>query len=276
MMPELPEVETVKRSLEGKLKGKTFAGAEVYLDKIVKDIDPVDFDQKLKGKKITGIERRGKYLIFYLTGGLAMVVHLRMTGQLLYCSPEQEKAKHTHVIFHFSDSDQLRFVDQRQFGRIHLVPVKELDNLPGLKSLGVEPLGKTFTREFFKKELRNRRTKIKPLLLDQTFVAGIGNIYADEALFRAMINPERVAATLSPRETARLYMAIKEVLQEGIENKGTSIKDYLDGEGNQGTNQNNLRVYGRHGEPCVKCGKTVEKKSIGGRSSHFCPKCQKL
>ncbi len=275
-MPELPEVETVRRSLEEKLKGKTLAGAEVYLDKIVRDSDPVSLNEKIKGKKVTGIERRGKYLVFHLTGGTSMVVHLRMTGQLLYCSQEQEIAKHTHVVFNFNDGHQLRFVDQRQFGKIHLVPVKELNSHPGLKSLGVEPLSKAFTREFFRRELRNRRTKIKPLLLDQTFVAGIGNIYADEALFRAMINPERVAATLTPRETSRLYMAIKEVLKEGIANKGTSVKDYVDGEGNKGNNQNNLRVYGRDGEPCVKCGKTLEKKSIGGRSSHYCPKCQKL
>ncbi|PKM45492.1 MAG: formamidopyrimidine-DNA glycosylase [Firmicutes bacterium HGW-Firmicutes-8] len=275
-MPELPEVETIRRSLEQNIKGKTFMGAEVFLEKMVKGVSPLELNSELKGREITRIDRRGKYLIIHLTGGIAMVIHLRMTGQLLYCSPEQEKVRHTHIIFKLSDMCQLRFADQRQFGKISLVSVRELDNFPGLKGLGVEPLGETFSREFFKKELRNRRTKIKPLLLDQTFIAGIGNIYADEALFRAMINPERIASSLTPREASRLYLAIRTVLQEGIENKGTSIKDYVDGDGNKGSNQGNLRVYGREGEPCVKCGKEIKRKSIGGRSSHFCPKCQKL
>lgn len=275
-MPELPEVETVRRSLEEKLKGKTFIDVEVFLEKMFKGVAPEQAAEHLKGKRINGIDRRGKYLIINLTGGAALVIHLRMTGQLLYCPPEQERAKHTHIIFHLNNNCQLRFADQRQFGKIHLVSARELENLAGLKDLGVEPLSDGFTRELFKKELKKRRTKIKPLLLDQTFVAGIGNIYADEALFRAMLNPERVASSLNQREASRLYLAIKEVLVEGIENKGTSIKDYVDGNGNQGGNQFNLRVYGREGEPCVKCGRIIERKVIGGRSSHFCPKCQKL
>lgn len=275
-MPELPEVETIRRSLEEKIKGKTLTGLDVFLEKILKGLEPGEFDRKLKGKKITGIGRRGKYLIIQLTGGLVMVVHLRMTGQLLYCSSEHVREKHTHLVFHLNDREQLRFVDQRQFGKVHFLPACELDSLSGLKTLGVEPLSTAFTREFFKKGLRTRRAKVKPLLLDQTFIAGIGNIYADEALFRARINPERVAAGLNPRESSRLYMAIKEVLQEGIENNGTSIKDYIDGEGNRGSNQDNLRVYGRDGEPCIKCARIIERKVIGGRSSHFCPKCQKL
>lgn len=275
-MPELPEVETIRISLQDKLKGKTFVGVEVFLDKMVKGIGLEKLETTLNGKKIIRIDRRGKYLIIHLTGGLAMIIHLRMTGQLLYCLPEQEKAKHTHVVFHLSDMKQLRFVDQRQFGKVQVVRLKELENVSGLKNLGIEPLSKDFTREFFKKALRNKRSKIKPLLLDQTFIAGIGNIYADEALFRAMINPERVASALNPREVSRLYVVIKEVLQEGIENNGTSIKDYIDGDGKKGTNQSNLRVYGRDGQPCVKCGIIIQRKTIGGRSSHFCPKCQKL
>lgn len=274
-MPELPEVETIRRSLQDKIKGKTLTGVEVFLDKMVKSFDVESLDAKLNGRKITRLDRRGKYLIIHLSGGLAMVIHLRMTGQLLYCSPEQETPKHTHVVFHFNDERELRFVDQRQFGKVQLVPVKELNTVSGLKTLGVEPLSDDFTREYIKRELKNKRTKIKSLLLDQTFIAGIGNIYADEALYRSMIHPERVASALNTRETARLFLAIKEVLIEGIDNRGTSIKDYIDGDGVQGTNQGNLRVYGRNGEPCDKCGKIIEKISVGGRSSHFCPKCQK-
>jgi len=205
-----------------------------------------------------------------------MVIHLRMTGQLMYCEADREKAKHTHVVFHLNDKCQLRFIDQRQFGKVHFLKAKELDTISGLKTLGVEPLSDDFTRDYFRKSLRTRRQKIKPLLLDQTFIAGIGNIYADEALFRARINPERVASTLGPRESSRLSQAIREVLLEGINNKGTTIKDYIDGEGNRGSNQDNLRVYGRDGQDCVKCGREIQKKVIGGRSSHYCPKCQKL
>ncbi|HWI55235.1 MAG TPA: DNA-formamidopyrimidine glycosylase [Desulfobacteria bacterium] len=274
-MPELPEVETIRRSLQDKIKGKTFTGVEVFLEKMVKGVELKNLDAHLNGKKITRLDRRGKYLIIHLSGGLAMVIHLRMTGQLLYCSPEQETPKHTHVVFHLDDERQLRFVDQRQFGKVELVSARDLGTVSGLKTLGVEPLSDDFTRELFKKEIRNKRTKIKSLLLDQTFIAGIGNIYADEALFRAMIHPERVASALNTREVSRLYLSIKEVLIEGIENRGTSIKDYIDGDGAQGTNQGNLRVYGRDGEACVKCGRIIEKTTVGGRSSHFCPKCQK-
>lgn len=274
-MPELPEVETIRRSLQDKIKGKTLTGVDVFLEKMVKSFGVESLDAKLNGRKITRLDRRGKYLIIHLSGGLAMVIHLRMTGQLLYCSPEQETHKHTHVVFHFNDERELRFVDQRQFGKVQLVPVKELNTVSGLKTLGVEPLSDDFTREYLKRELKNKRTKIKSLLLDQTFIAGIGNIYADEALFRSMIHPERVASALNIREVSRLFIAIKEVLIEGIENRGTSIKDYIDGDGAQGTNQGNLRVYGRDGEPCMKCGRVIEKINVGGRSSHFCSKCQK-
>ncbi len=275
-MPELPEVETIRRSLEAKVLGRILTGVEVLLDKIVKGTSPAQLAAELKGKQITGIGRRGKYLLIHLTGGLVMVVHLRMTGQLWHCPAEQEIARHTHLVFHLDDGSQLRYADLRQFGKVRLAPAGELANLPGLRSLGREPLGADFTREFFRKELRKRRTKIKPLLLDQAFLAGLGNIYADEALFRAGIHPEKTAAALSPREASRLFLAIKEVLAEGIANRGTSIRDYVDGEGREGSNQDNLRVYGRGGEPCVKCGRPVEKKNIGGRSAHFCPKCQRL
>lgn len=274
-MPELPEVETIRRSLVEKIKGKSFVGVEVLLEKMVKGISLNSLSGELKGRKINKIDRRGKYLIMHLSGGLAMVIHLRMTGQLICCDAEEEKSKHTHVVFELNDHQHLRFVDQRQFGKVQFVQEAELSQVAGLKTLGVEPLSDAFTREYFKKLIKAKRTKIKPFLLDQTYIAGIGNIYADEALFRAMINPEKIAATMSPREVSRLYIAIREVLTEGIENKGTSIKDYIDGEGNKGDNQNNLRVYGRDGEACVKCGKIIERKTIGGRSSHYCPKCQK-
>lgn len=275
-MPELPEVETVKRTLEEKIVGCKFQGLQVFMPKVVKAGEVDDLAGAITGKKVVRMGRRGKYLLVYLEGNLVLVVHLRMTGQLVLTDSEQELAKHTHVVFNLDNGSQLRFVDQRQFGRIYLVPANALDVISGLKSMGMEPFDPEFTKEYFKKELRNRRTKIKPLLLDQTFIAGIGNIYADEALFRALVHPERPAYSLTPREVARLYQAIKDVLEEGIANRGTSIKDYVDGEGRSGENQHKLRVYGREHQPCLKCKKPIHRIKVGGRSSYFCAKCQKI
>lgn len=274
-MPELPEVETVKRSLEKKLTGRTIKSVELLLEKIVKEPSADSFTQAIADKSVLGMGRRGKYLLIFLSEGLAMVIHLRMTGQLIHCAVDADRAKHTHVVFNLDDGTQLRFIDQRQFGRIYLMPDYQLDKISGLNTLGVEPLSDDFTREFMKKELKRKRVKIKSLLLDQTFIAGIGNIYADEALYRARLHPERLACTLTPRETVKLYQAIREVLSEGIENRGTSIKDYVDGDGRSGNYQALLRVYGKEDEPCRICGTIILRKKVGGRSSFYCSKCQK-
>lgn len=275
-MPELPEVETVKRSLEEKIVGCRFLGLEVYMPKVVKAGEANDLAGAITGKRVVRMGRRGKYLLVYLEDNLVLVIHLRMTGQLVHSAPEQEMAKHTHVVFSLDNGNQLRFVDQRQFGRIYLVPANALEMLSGLRNMGLEPFDPGFTKEYFKKELRNRRTKIKPLLLDQSFVAGIGNIYADEALHRALIHPERPAFSLLPREAAKLCQAIKDVLEEGIANRGTSIKDYVDGEGRSGENQHMLRMYGKEGQPCPKCKKPIRRIKVGGRSAYFCARCQKI
>ncbi len=275
-MPELPEVETVKRSLEKKIVGCKFSGLKVFMPKIVKAGEADEVAKAIAGQKIVRMGRRGKYLLVYLENNLVLVIHLRMTGQLVCTPREQELARHTHVVFNLDNGSELRFVDQRQFGRIYLLQANALDVLSGLKNMGLEPFDPAFTKEYFKKQLRNRRTKIKPLLLDQSFVAGIGNIYADEALHRALIHPERPAYSLHTREASRLYQAIKEVLEEGIANRGTSIKDYVDGEGQAGENQYQLRVYGRENQPCGKCKKTIRRIKVGGRSSYFCAKCQKI
>jgi formamidopyrimidine-DNA glycosylase len=163
----------------------------------------------------------------------------------------------------------------RQFGTIQLSSTKDLNKVKGLKDLGPEPLEREFSRDFLRRELKRKRTRIKPLLLDQTFVAGLGNIYVDEALYRARLHPERLACTLSPREIANLYHAIVEVLQEGIENRGTSMRDYVDGDGRAGSYQELLQVYNREGEKCRRCGSTIERIKVGGRSSYYCPACQK-
>ncbi len=274
-MPELPEVETVKRSLEVRLRGLTVKHVDLLMEKIVKTPDPEAFKSQLVDKTILSLGRRGKYLMIFLSGGLTLIIHLRMTGQLINTAKETELAKHTHMVIDLDNGTQLRFIDQRQFGRVYLLPDHELDQINGLKTMGVEPLGPDFTKEYLKKELKRKRTKIKSLLLDQTFIAGIGNIYADEALHRAKIHPERLACTLNPREVVKLHQAVKEVLTEGIQNRGTSIKDYVDGDGRTGNYQALLRVYGKENEPCHICGTIILRKKIGGRSSFYCAKCQK-
>jgi formamidopyrimidine-DNA glycosylase len=274
-MPELPEVETVKRTLEKKLAGLAFQAVDLYMPKIVR-LPPADeFAISLVGKKILRLGRRGKYLLLHLSGGLTLVIHLRMTGRLVYISPDAPMEKHTHAVFTLSNGDQLRYTDSRQFGRMMLAPTAGLDEMPGLKTLGVEPLSENFNREFMKKELKRRRTRLKSLLLDQSFIAGLGNIYVDEALHRAGLHPERLALDLSPRETTRLYQAIKDVLNEGINNRGTSFRDYVDGDGRPGNYQEMLAVYGKEGKPCLKCGKPINRIRVAGRSSYFCPHCQK-
>lgn len=274
-MPELPEVETVRRTLQPKLIGLTITGVHLYLPKIVRTPGPEEFKKIIINKKILRIDRRGKYLLLGLSGGYTLAVHLRMTGRLVYAAGDLAPNKHTHIILQLDNGHRLIFADMRQFGGMWLVPTAALDSLSGYKDLGVEPLDECFTRDFFKKELCRRRTRIKSLLLNQTFIAGLGNIYADEVLHRAGINPERQAETLKPRETARLHHAIIDVLMEAIDKRGTTVRDYIDGNGLAGTYQQLLRVYQREGKPCLHCGQVITRKKVGGRSSYYCSACQK-
>ena len=273
-MPELPEVETIKRTLDKKTTGLTITDVEITMPKIIRDPSPEEFRRQVSGSKITRLGRRGKYLLLYLTGEHVLVIHLRMTGRLTYNVASELRVKHTHVIFHLSNGHELRFNDIRQFGRLQLAPKQALNQVKGLKDLGPEPLEKEFTKAFLRRELKRKRVRIKSLLLDQTFIAGLGNIYADEALFRAHLNPQCIANSLSPREIAKLYHAIIEVLQEGIENRGTSFRDYVDGDGRKGNYQELLQVYNREGCPCNHCGTAITRIKINGRSSYFCPDCQ--
>ncbi|MCL5056436.1 MAG: bifunctional DNA-formamidopyrimidine glycosylase/DNA-(apurinic or apyrimidinic site) lyase [Actinobacteria bacterium] len=274
-MPELPEVETVKRSLENHISGLTISEVDLLMPKILKTPSPQSFAGILAGKTIKKLGRRGKYLLIHLSGNHTLVIHFRMTGRLVYSPPGTAPAKHTHAVFRLSNGHELHFTDMRQFGRMALLETDRLDTLAGLKDLGVEPLSEEFTREFLKKQLKRRRVKIKLLLLDQTFIAGLGNIYADEALHKARINPEKTAAHLTIREIALLYRAIRDVLEEGIANRGTTFRDYVDGMGQAGSNKEALRVYDREGKPCLSCGKPVVRTRLGGRSSYYCPSCQK-
>lgn len=275
-MPELPEVETVLRTIQPKLIGLRFTGVQITLPKIIRmPDDPEKFKDNIIGKEILKISRRGKYLLFNLTDGFNLLVHLRMTGRLLYCQANEPLAKYTHLILVLDNGCHLRYADMRQFGHLWLLPEEDMNNLAGYKDLGIEPLEAKFTVSYLRKELKQKHTRIKPLLLDQTFIAGLGNIYADEALHRAKINPERLAATLKPREAAQLHQTVRDVLLEGIEHRGSTVRDFIDGDGQPGNYQNLLRVYGREGKPCRNCGHNIVRKKIAGRSTYFCPTCQK-
>lgn len=273
-MPELPEVETVKRSLEPLVKGKEIEHVEVFCAKIIKNIEPAVFKEKVRGRMIMGVERRGKYLLFRLDQGLTLVIHLRMTGQLTVCDRDLPLGKHTHVLFHLSAGADMRFTDLRKFGLIYLVPTGCWEEIKGLHSLGYEPLSADFTLASLQQLLTGKKGKLKAFLLDQRWIAGIGNIYADEILFEAGLNPQRDVGTLKQEEIEKLYRAIKLKLAEGVKYRGTSLRDYVDGRGEKGGFQEKLMVYGHKGKPCPRCGTPLQRIVAAGRGTVFCPQCQ--
>lgn len=275
-MPELPEVETVRQSLLPVVLHKPLYKVDVLYKRILQHISIKDFRYLLEGAHFLDIRRRGKYLIFELNNDLELVAHLRMTGRLIYVSNQAiPLAKHTSAIFDFGPEGALRFEDVRKFATIDLVKQGNYKQIKGLASLGPEPLDKDFTALFLEKLVSGRSAKIKGLLLDQSKIAGLGNIYVDESLFRAKIHPERPASSLLKREISLLHESITFVLQEAIANQGTTLRDYRTGYGQEGSFQNKLQIYGRKGEDCPRCGVDLEHKKVAGRTSHFCPSCQK-
>ncbi|WP_223068601.1 DNA-formamidopyrimidine glycosylase [Paenibacillus caui] len=273
-MPELPEVETVRRTLTKLITGKTIEKVTVSLARIIQRPDDARlFSQELSGHTITGVGRRGKFLRIEMDN-LVLVSHLRMEGRYGLYQKGEPVEKHTHVIFHFTDGTELRYRDVRQFGTMHLfAPGEEFASKPLLK-LGLEPLDESFTLQAFRKVLAGRKTKIKVALLNQEYIVGLGNIYVDEALFRAGIHPERKAESLTADEFGKLYESIIATLSEAVEAGGSSIKSYVNGQGEMGMFQHRLQIYGRKNEACVRCGSVIEKSVVGGRGTHYCPKCQ--
>lgn len=285
-MPELPEVETIRRDLEANLLHKEIASVTVRLPKITKN-GTKDFTNFLIGQKFTAVKRRGKLLILDINNNLHLTCHLRMTGQLIY----QDKTKITagghsdpgfgpelfngnsHIEIKFTDGSTLFFNDLRQFGYMHIVNVKGLENV--LEPFGLEPLEPEFTLHAFTEILPQKRN-IKAFLLDQHYVAGIGNIYADETLFSSGINPQRKTGSLTPEEIKKLHHHIIRILNLAVEQRGTTFNDYVDGKGNKGSFLNYLNVYGRDGKPCNVCGTKLEKSVVAGRGTRHCPKCQPL
>lgn len=274
-MPELPEVETVRRVLEPQLVGRTIVRLALNRPDIVAHPAPEAFARAVTGARIAGMSRRGKFLSIDLEGGDAVVVHLRMTGCLFAVDAEQPLEKHTHLVFLLDDGQELRFVDTRRFGRFWLVAAGEPDEFTGRDKLGPEPFDKELSLSHLHTNLGKRRRPIKECLLDQSVVAGIGNIYADEILFAARIHPLRPANTLTAREWGRLARTIPERLAYFIEKNRISPEDYRQSRGRDYRNTPFLSVYGHAGEPCPACGRILIQTTVGGRSSVFCPHCQK-
>lgn len=275
-MPELPEVETVKRTLNSLIVGKYIDRVTVHLPRIIQRPDDIDaFAMELVGHTIQGVERRGKFLRILLDG-LVLVSHLRMEGRYGLYPEDEPLEKHTHVVFHFSDGTELRYKDVRQFGTMHLFRTGEdLTNKPLMK-LGLEPLDESFTLEAFRKVIGKRSTKIKVALLNQEYVVGIGNIYVDESLFKAGIHPEQPANTLTHEQFELLHQSIIDTLLEAVQAGGSTIKSYVNGQGEVGMFQHQFKIYGRQNQPCEHCGTMIIKTVVGGRGTHTCPRCQVL
>ena len=281
-MPELPEVETIVRDLRPQLAGRRIESVQLTRDpairkRLVRYPNPTKFIRNLRGRTIRSVERRGKYLVMPLDhDGERLVVHLGMTGHLRVWEPEETPVKHTHFRALLDSGLELRYDDPRQFGRLLLGTQDELVAGRAFPAkLGPEPIQGDLTEAEFDKIVKSRRRPIKSALLDQSFLAGVGNIYADEACFRAGIRPSRWTHRLTARERRALYSAIQEVLENGIAARGSSIINYVDAFGVRGGNQEKLLVYGRSGEPCVKCGTPLQGTRLAGRGTVYCRKCQR-
>ena len=272
-MPELPEVETIKRGLEEKLSGAKIKEVIINLSKPIKMPSPVEFKKRLTGRKIQTVRRRGKYIILEIEGGDYLLIHLKLTGQLIVEKSGESLERHAHIIFCLSSGKDLRFIDLRRFGTMNLVD--RPDKLKAYNELGAEPLDSFFTVEKLKWIIDKRRTKIKQLLMDQKRIAGIGNIYAAEALFRAGINPLRAAGTLKDSEIKKLHRQIQTVLKEAIKHKGSSVDNYLTADGEEGDYEEKLLIYGRDKKICPVCQTKLKSIKLGGRGTNYCPKCQK-
>lgn len=274
-MPELPEVETVRKGLVRLVKGKTITKVTILWPKIIGEPDALIFAAMLKNQEIQDIQRRGKFLIFKLTD-YDLISHLRMEGKYEYFTTEAPLTKHTHVVFSFSDGSQLQYHDVRKFGRMVLVEKNQSTSYKGIMQLGPEPIAESFDIDAFKQGLKKSQKAIKPLLLDQRLVTGLGNIYVDEALWEAKIHPQQAANTLTNKEILLLHQAIIDVLARAVAAGGTTIRTYLNALGEAGKFQVSLHVYGQTGKPCDRCGTPIKKIKVAQRGTHFCPACQRV
>jgi formamidopyrimidine-DNA glycosylase len=272
-MPEMPEIETIARQLRKTIIGKRIADVRLSGLQLRKPIAKT-FPAKLRGRIIREIIRRGKYLILELEPKAFGLIHLGMSGRVLYHPSASGGMKHTHAIFSFSDATALEYRDHRRFGLLAAYTGLQLSQIPELRSLGIDPLRSGFNAKWLLPLLQKRRQEIKSFLLDQRHIAGLGNIYSSESLFMAQIHPERRCFTLTSEETFRLVNAIRKVVRAAIKNNGTSFSDFLDSEGKRGGNQGFLAVFQREGEACARCAEPIKRMRQGNRSSYYCAHCQ--
>jgi formamidopyrimidine-DNA glycosylase len=274
-MPELPEVETVRARLEPRLVGRRFERVEILDPRLTRPVDPAGVAAQLEGERIAALGRRGKYLVFRFDSGLALLIHLRMTGQLLHANgslPADDV--HRRAVVRLDDGSDVIYRDVRRFGTWQLFESDDLEAYLAPR-VGSEPLGRSFTSKRLARALAGRRAPVKSALLDQRRLAGVGNIYADEALWRARVHPLRPAGELTEDEIKALHRAIRLTLRAGIERQGATLNNYRTPDGSPGSMQHEFKVYGRAGEPCDRCGTPIEKIRAAGRGTWYCPLCQR-
>ena len=274
-MPELPEVETVKETLKRLIVGKKIIGVTVNYNNIVEYPNVQLFKKEIINQTINDIKRRGKWLLFDLDN-YYLLSHLRMEGRYFYKNKNDEHLKHEHVIFNFSDETELRYLDSRKFGKMHLIEKKDAYNQKPLNELGLEPWDNNLTISYLKEKYKNKKLPIKTVILDQSIIVGIGNIYADEILFLSNINPLKKASLLNDNELFNIIKYTKEILEKAILNGGTTIRSYESSEGVHGNFQQSLLVHNRENENCPNCKNKIIKIKVGGRGTYYCPNCQKL
>lgn len=272
-MPELPEVETIVRCLRPHLVGLEIEAVRVFFPPLIRNEDKSVLGE-LEGARVCGLRRRGKMILLDCHNGFSLLFHLKMTGQLLFSSTETPLDKHVRLIISFQASAQeLRFRDVRKFGFVRLLRTEEIMEAPEIRLVGPEPINLDWPS--FLRCIQGRRGRLKSLLINQRIIAGIGNIYGDEILFQARLHPADDLSRLQPTDLKRLRKMIPFILQKAISGRGTSIRDFRDGDGLEGGYQSHLRVYGRESEPCFRCGAKIRRLRLSGRSSFFCPRCQK-
>lgn len=272
-MPELPEVETIKEQLKARLINQKITKVSIYWPNIISGLSIEDFINKITSQTIIDVKRRGKWLIIELKNG-CLLIHLRMEGKFFFKSPKDIYHKHEHVIFTLNDKTELRYHDTRKFGRMRLITKTKLNQQPPLNKLGLEPFDKELTVSYLKDKFKRRTIPIKSVLLDQSIIAGIGNIYANEILFLTGINPLKQAFKLKNKELELIIKYTKKVLKEAIKKGGTTIRSYLSLDNKKGKFQEQLLVHGKQGRSCVNCKTIIKKIFIKGRGTYYCPKCQ--
>jgi len=275
-MPELPEVETIRLALEPHLVGRRFEQVEIHDPRLVRPFEPTAVAAELEGERVAALDRRGKYLIVRFESGRVLLIHLRMTGSLRHgAAGSLADDPHRRAVVKLDDGSEVAYRDVRRFGTWHLLEPEDVDEYLAQR-LGREPLERTFTARRLAERLEGRRAPVKAALLDQRTVAGLGNIYVDEALWRAEVHPLRPAGSLDADEIARLTKGIRDALRTAIARQGSSLRDYSAPDGRRGRMQERFRVYGREGEPCARCGTPIDKIRAGGRGTWYCPSCQRL